>query len=115
MASPSNGAARQIPCLVTQFHLTLGDGSLRAILSGSGHEINATSSRMIAVAAIDKASRSTATNALTTKKNDLAKTELDAGYQARFIEELKLLGGHRIPIAPQSKSGDVFPPYHSSS
>ncbi|WP_286976045.1 hypothetical protein [Pseudomonas sp.] len=61
--------------------------------------------RLTAVAAIDKASRSAATNALTTKKNELAKTELDAGYQARFINELKLLGGHRIPVAPQSKSG----------
>ena len=61
--------------------------------------------RLADVAAIDKASRSAATNALTAKKNELAKTELDAGYQVRFINELKLLGGHRIPVAPQSKSG----------
>ncbi|MBX8521400.1 hypothetical protein K5D37_17180 [Pseudomonas cichorii] len=61
--------------------------------------------RLIAVAAIDKASRSAATNSLTTKKNELAKTELDAGYQSRFLDELKRLGGHRLPIAPQSKSG----------
>ncbi|WP_375140009.1 hypothetical protein [Pseudomonas viridiflava] len=40
-----------------------------------------------------------------TKKNELAKTELDAGYQSRFLDELKRLGGHRLPIAPQSKSG----------
>lgn len=74
-------------------------------LSQNKTSISAERARLIAVAAIDKASRSAATNALTTKKNDLAKTELDAGYQARFIEELRLLGGHRIPIAPQSKSG----------
>ena len=74
-------------------------------LSQNKTSISAERTRLIAVAAIDKASRSAATNALTTKKNDLAKTELDAGYQARFIEELKLLGGHRIPIAPMSKSG----------
>lgn len=74
-------------------------------LSQNKTSISAERARLIAVAAIEKASRSAATNALTTKKNDLAKTELDAGYQARFIEELRLLGGHRIPIAPQSKSG----------
>lgn len=67
--------------------------------------ISAERARLIAVAAIEKASRSTATNTLTTKKNELAKTELDAGYQARFLDELKRLGGHRLPIAPQSKSG----------
>ncbi len=74
-------------------------------LSQNKTSISAEKARLISVAAIDKASRSAATNSLTTKKNDLAKTELDAGYQARFIEELKLLGGHRIPIVPQSKSG----------
>lgn len=74
-------------------------------LSQNKTSISAERARLIAVAALEKASRSAATNALTTKKNELAKTELDAGYQARFIEELKLLGGHRIPIAPLSKSG----------
>ena len=74
-------------------------------LSQNKASISAERARLIAVAAIDKASRSAATNALTSKKNDLAKTELDAGYQTRFLEELKLLGGHRMPIAPQSKSG----------
>ncbi|AKJ98758.1 hypothetical protein V3H56_21600 [Pseudomonas sp. MS646] len=74
-------------------------------LSQNKASISAERARLIAVAAIDKASRSAATNSLTTKKNELAKTELDAGYQARFLQELKLLGGHRLPIAPQSKSG----------
>lgn len=74
-------------------------------LSQNKASIVAERARLIAVAAIDKASRSAATNALTTKKNELAKTELDAGYQSRFLDELKRLGGHRLPIAPQSKSG----------
>ncbi|MFS2160175.1 hypothetical protein ACCD10_22880 [Pseudomonas sp. Pseusp122] len=74
-------------------------------LSQNKASITAERARLIAVAAIDKASRSAATNAMTTKKNELAKTELDAGYQARFLDELKRLGGHRLPIAPQSKSG----------
>lgn len=74
-------------------------------LSQNKASISAERARLIAVAALEKASRSTATNALTTKKNELAKTELDAGYQARFVEELRLLGGQRIPIVPQSKSG----------
>ncbi|KPB81758.1 Uncharacterized protein AC505_2485 [Pseudomonas syringae pv. maculicola] len=74
-------------------------------LSQNKASISAERARLIAIAAIEKAARSAATNALTTKKNELAKTELDAGYQARFVEELKLLGGHRIPIVPQSKSG----------
>lgn len=73
-------------------------------LSQNKASIIAERARLIAVSAIDKASRSAATNTLTTKKNELAKTELDAGYQSRFLDELKRLGGHRLPIAPQSKS-----------
>lgn len=73
-------------------------------LSQNKSSIVAEKNRLTAFASLDKASRSTATNSLTTKKNELAKTELDAGYQARFVEELKLLGGHRIPVSPQSKS-----------
>ncbi|WP_055128002.1 AAA family ATPase [Pseudomonas mediterranea] len=74
-------------------------------LSQNKSSIVAEKDRLTAVASLDKASRSAATNALTTKKNELAKTELDAGYQTRFVSELKLLGGHRIPVSPQSKSG----------
>ncbi|WP_338920191.1 AAA family ATPase [Pseudomonas silesiensis] len=60
--------------------------------------------RLIAVDQYGKAVRLTATNSLTTKNNDLAKSELDAGYQTRFARELKLLGGSRLPVAPQSKT-----------
>lgn len=74
-------------------------------LSQNKSSIVAEKSRLAAVASLDKASRLAATNSLTAKKNELAKTELDAGYQTRFVNELKLLGGHRIPVSPQSKSG----------
>ena len=60
--------------------------------------------RLASMELLDKAARLTATNALTTKRNELAKTELDAGYQARFAAELKMLGGSRLPVAPQSKA-----------
>ncbi|MBC3872481.1 AAA family ATPase [Undibacterium flavidum] len=42
------------------------------------------------------------TNALTSKKNELTKEELSLGYQKRFYDELKYLGGERIPVSPTS-------------
>lgn len=60
--------------------------------------------RLIAVDQYGKATKLTATNTLTTKNNELAKSELDAGYQTRFTAELKLLGGSRLPVAPISKT-----------
>jgi energy-coupling factor transporter ATP-binding protein EcfA2 len=42
------------------------------------------------------------TNALTSKKNELTKEELSLGYQRRFSDELKCLGGERIPVEPIS-------------
>lgn len=59
--------------------------------------------RLAAYEKLEKAVRLTSTNSLTTKKNELAKSELDAGYQRRFAEELKKLGGTRLPVTPQSK------------
>ncbi|AGL84185.1 AAA family ATPase [Pseudomonas protegens] len=60
--------------------------------------------RLLAVDQYGKAIRLTATNALTIKNNELAKSEVEAGYQTRFAAELKLLGGSRLPVAPQSKT-----------
>ena len=60
--------------------------------------------RLIDVDQYGKATKLAATNTLTTKNNELAKSELDAGYQTRFAAELKLLGGSRLPVAPQSKT-----------
>ncbi len=59
--------------------------------------------RLAAVDHLGKASKLAATNSLTAKNNELAKSELDAGYQARFTDELKRLGGSRLPVIPQSK------------
>lgn len=73
-------------------------------LSENKPAILAERQRLASVELLDKAARLTATNALTTKRNELAKTELDAGYQARFVAELKALGGSRLPVAPQSKA-----------
>lgn len=60
--------------------------------------------RLLAVDLYGKAIRLAATNTLTTKNNELAKSEVEAGYQVRFAQELKLLGGSRLPVAPQSKT-----------
>lgn len=60
--------------------------------------------RLVTVDLLDKATRLTASNSLTTKRTELGRTELDAGYQTRFVAELKALGGRRLPVVPQSKS-----------
>lgn len=59
--------------------------------------------RLNSISTFDSAIRLTSTNALTTKSNELAKVELDAGYQERFAKELRVLGGIRLPVKPVSK------------
>lgn len=56
--------------------------------------------RLVAVAALQEAVKTTKTTHLTTKKNELMESDLAQGYQARFAEELKLLGGRSIPVEP---------------
>lgn len=73
-------------------------------LSQNKPAILAERDRMLAVDQYGKAIRLAATNTLTTKNNELAKSEVEAGYQTRFATELKLLGGSRLPVAPQSKT-----------
>lgn len=73
-------------------------------LSQNKPAILAERERLVAVALLDKATKLTATNSLTTKRTELGRTELDAGYQARFDTELKTLGGRRLPVVPQSKA-----------
>lgn len=73
-------------------------------LSQNKPAILAERKRQVAVTLLDKATKLTATNSLTTKRTELGRTELDAGYQARFDAELKALGGRRLPVAPQSKA-----------
>lgn len=59
--------------------------------------------RLNFISTFDSAIKLTSTNALTIKNNELAKVELDAGYQERFTKELRVLGGIRLPVKPESK------------
>lgn len=56
--------------------------------------------RLAAVKRLTNAEGLTKTNALTTKKNELAKDELAHGYRDRFLAELKVLGGSRLKVEP---------------
>lgn len=58
--------------------------------------------RLLTIAELDKAIKLCSTNALTRKKTELATDELELKYIQRFEEELKKLGGTRIPIKPVS-------------
>ena len=59
--------------------------------------------RLKALGLLESAALLTRTHAITRKKNELAESELSAGYQARFLSELSLLGGSRIPVVPARK------------
>ncbi|PRZ55873.1 AAA domain-containing protein [Paraburkholderia fungorum] len=59
--------------------------------------------RLDALGVLVKAASLTSTSALTKKNNELAELELRAGYQDRFIQELKALNGSRLPVEPKSK------------
>ena len=52
---------------------------------------------------IDAALALTKTNTLTTKTNELSELEVTKSYQDRFLSELLLLGGKKIPISTSSK------------
>lgn len=56
--------------------------------------------RLAAVKRLERAESLTKTNALTTKKNELAINELEAGYRDRFVAELRALGGTRLKVEP---------------
>jgi energy-coupling factor transporter ATP-binding protein EcfA2 len=56
--------------------------------------------RLKKVEALDAAAKRTSTAPLTKKKNELAQAELTGGYQSRFEQELKALGGSRLPVKP---------------
>ncbi|MDP2144071.1 MAG: AAA family ATPase [Gallionella sp.] len=62
--------------------------------------IRAEIARLVEVAKLESAVAMAATRTLTAKKNDLALVELSSGYKTRFEEELKKLGGIRIPVEP---------------
>lgn len=62
--------------------------------------IRAEIARLVEIAKLESAEAMAATRSLTAKKNDLALSELSSGYKTRFEEELKKLGGIRIPVEP---------------
>jgi ABC-type hemin transport system ATPase subunit len=56
--------------------------------------------RLRLVAELDAAAALANTRALTLKKNALADEELTRGYRDRFVAELGMLGGKRLPVEP---------------
>lgn len=54
--------------------------------------------RLKRVATVDTAVRSTSTNQLTSKSNDIGESELAQGYCDRFNAELQALGGNLLPV-----------------
>ena len=56
--------------------------------------------RLRSVAELDAAAGLANTRALTVKKNALADEELSRSYRDRFVAELELLGGKRLPVEP---------------
>jgi energy-coupling factor transporter ATP-binding protein EcfA2 len=72
----------------------------REWLSQQKAAIRSEVSRRIKIAKLDTTEALATTNALTSKKNELAQAELSSGYKTRFEEELKKLGGIRIPVEP---------------
>lgn len=59
--------------------------------------------RLAQVSILDAAIKLASTNQLTKKNNELAETEIEKGYEGRFADELKRLGGNRLPVKPVSK------------
>ena len=57
--------------------------------------------RLVSLDLIEKAIKLTNTTALTRKHTDLSKEDLHIGYQTRFTEELKNLGGKKLPVVPE--------------
>ncbi len=55
------------------------------------------------VALLDKAAGLCGTSPLTRKHTELANLDLDKAYQNRFKAELRLLGGHHLPVLPLGK------------
>ncbi|AMV47842.1 AAA family ATPase [Paraburkholderia caribensis] len=60
-------------------------------------------SRLKSLAQLDRAITLTSTAALTKKSTELSMLELRTGYQQRFANELKALGGLRLPVEPESR------------
>lgn len=72
----------------------------RAWVAEQRAAIDAEVARLKGLAAIEAAEKLAKTNALSLKKNELAREELANGYRDRFAQELEILGGSRIPVSP---------------
>lgn len=57
--------------------------------------------RLVSLGLIDKAIKLASTTALTNRHKELAKEDLHIGYQTRFADELKRLGGKKLPVVPE--------------
>ncbi|WP_430292923.1 AAA family ATPase [Pseudomonas sp. B1-22] len=79
---------------------TLKELKARHWLSVQKEAATAEITRLGSVRAIEKAEALTRTNSITLKKNEIANDELAAGYQERFLAELKALGGGRLKVEP---------------
>ena len=67
-------------------------------LSSQRAALKAEVARLQKIAELSKAESLARTNALTSKQNELAEQEVEAGYKQRFVAELKLLGGPHLPV-----------------
>lgn len=72
-------------------------------LSQNKDSIVTEKARLASIALLDMAGKLANTIMLTRKNNELARLELDAGYQRRFADELSKLGGARLVVKPESK------------
>lgn len=60
--------------------------------------------RLRQCAEIEGALRLASTNALTTKNNEIGRLELARGFCHRFNDEMRRLGGHRLPVIMSHRS-----------
>ncbi|MCE4344081.1 AAA family ATPase [Xanthomonas hortorum pv. vitians] len=70
----------------------------RQWLAGQRDAVWADVVRLKRVATVETAVRSTSTNQLTSKSNDIGESELAQGYCDRFNAELQALGGNLLPV-----------------
>lgn len=72
----------------------------REWVASNAAAVRAEVARLRSVAELDAAAALVNTRALTVKKNALADEELSRGYRDRFVAELGMLGGKRLPVEP---------------
>lgn len=73
-------------------------------LAANVSAIKAEVKRLTVISKLEAAIRLTATNALTTKNNEIASAELAQGFCDRFNAEMRKLGGERLPVVMNHRS-----------